>query len=170
MIRIGEYFKQTYEDDILKARPFIDLKGKIIYNQGYISQTEYDQLMRELKFCVTRFCINITSVEIHWDYILENSKVLNEVLSQLKIITDEEYKQYEEKKSLKEPPQPIKLTAPDLSNGIIICIILCCIFFIFNYFWIYWIIIWFNYFIWRKNQIVKFNPQYFRKDKQNNEL
>ncbi len=164
MIRIGEYFKQTYEDDILKARPFIDLKGKIIYNQGYISQTEYDQLMRELKFCITRFCINITSVEIHWDYILENSKALNDVLSQLNIITDEEYRQYEEKKSLKEPLQPIKLTAPDLSNGIIICIILCCVFFVFNYFWIYWIIIWICYYFWRKEQIIKFNPQHFRKE------
>jgi len=166
---VNEYFKQTYEERIIEELPFCELKSRIKYNQGYISQTEYNKYINNLKFLITNFGLTTQETEIYWNYVLNNSQELNKVLSQLHILSDEEYKHYKEEKIALQEAQktPPKLTAPDLAGGFVTCILLCCLFFIFNYFWVYWIMIWACYYLWRKEQIIKFNPQHFRKENEN---
>ena len=164
---LSDYWKEYSERKMQDELSFRNLKNHVINFQGYISEEDYK---RNIGLLESTLCSGSGKKvwNNRWKYLLHHSKALNDVLSKLKIVSQEEYDKYIQ--SITPPATEKKLTAPDLGSGAVTCIILCCITFIFNYFWIYWIIIWTGYYFWYKERIRTFNPQHFRKEKKDEKL
>ena len=161
---IRPLFAESYEEELRKMSDFRSLQHYASCNHGYISQHDYDYYMRQIEFKLVGYFSKPDEKKRYWNWVYY-SPIMQEVLSQLNVISDEEYNKYIE--SITPPAPKQKLTAPDLLAGATTCIILCCITFIFNYFWAYWIIIWIGYYFWYKEQIRIYNPQHFREEGKN---
>jgi hypothetical protein len=161
---IEAWFAESYKEELKKIPDFRSLQHYASYNNGYISQSDYNYYLSQTEFKLVGYFNKPDKKKRYWNWVYHSS-IMQEVLSQLNVISDEEYNKYIE--SITPPAQEKKLTAPDLGNGAITCVILCCITLIFNFFWVYWIIIWVGYYFWYKEQIRKYNPQHFREEEEN---